>query len=159
MQLGSLVTPPDVLVSITSRVYALPTMKQAHYQLARDFFAAVASGDLPDAMLTSDMIAWLTTQGSIGKTAYQQAVKLLDKMCAQPLKYTIHSLTADEDRVVAEAESEGVLINGEPYRNTYIFVLRIRDGKIAAVAEHYNALVAQEQLVPLMKEILAKKPV
>ncbi len=58
---------------------------------------------------------------------------------------------------MAEAEPEGVLINGEPYRNTYVFVLRIRDGKIASVDGYYNALIAQEKLVPLMKQILAKK--
>jgi uncharacterized protein len=131
-------------------------MKHANYQLARDFFAALVKGDLPDSMLTPDMTGWLTTQGTISKMAYQQAVKLLDKMCARPLKYTIHSLTADENRVVAEVESEGELINGVPYHNTYVYVFHIRDGKIASVAEHYNALIAQEKLLPLMKEIMAK---
>ena len=50
----------------------------------------------------------------------------------------------------AEARSEGVLINGEAYAQTYVFVLRIRDGRIAAIAEHYNALISEEKLVPLM---------
>ena len=57
---------------------------------------------------------------------------------------------------MAEAESEGLLINGETYRNTYVFVFRIRDGRIASVAEHYNALIAREKLVPLMKEAAAR---
>jgi hypothetical protein len=39
-------------------------------------------------------------------------------MCARPLRFAIQSLTADEDRVVAEAESEGTLVNGEEYRNS-----------------------------------------
>ena len=133
-------------------------MQRTHYQIARDFLAALAGGVLPDEMLTTDMTAWLTTQGTIDKASYQQAVKLLDKMCERPLKYTVHSLTADEDRVIVEAQSEGTLINGETYGNTYIYVLRIRDGKIASVAEHYNALIAEKKLLPLMKQIMAKNP-
>jgi hypothetical protein len=96
------------------------------------------------------MTAWLTTQGTIGKQAYQDAVRWLGSVMREPLHFTIDAITAEGDRAVAEARSEGVLVNGEPYAQTYVFVLRIRDGRIAAIAEHYNALVAQEKLVPLM---------
>jgi ketosteroid isomerase-like protein len=128
-------------------------MTHPNHQLARAYFAAVSAGDLPDALLTPDMTAWTTTQGSLDKATYQGMVKLLARMCARPLAFTINSLTAEEDRVVAEAESEGVLVNGEAYRNTYIFVFRIRDGRIASIAEHFNALIVQEKLVPLMRTI------
>ncbi len=133
-------------------------MKQRHYQLASDFLAALANGELPDEMLTADMTAWLTTQGTVSKASYQQAVRLLDKMCERPLKYTIHSLTADEDRVIVEAQSEGTLINAKR-RATPICVLCIREGRIASVAEHYNALIAQEKLLPLMKQMVTDKSV
>jgi len=36
------------------------------------------------------------------------------------------------------------------------FVFRVRDGRIASVAEHYNALITQQKLVPLMKEANTK---
>jgi ketosteroid isomerase-like protein len=77
-------------------------------------------------------------------------------MCATPLVFTINALTAEEDRVVAEAVSHCTLVNGESYGNTYVFVFRIRDGKIASVAEHYNAITARDKLVPLMAEAAAK---
>jgi len=131
-------------------------MKEQNYQIARDYFAAVSSGELPDALLTPDMTGWITTAGTMDRAAYQGLVKILGKMLVGPLVFTINALTADEDRVVAEATSEGRLINGETYRQTYVFVFRIRDGKIASVAEHYNALIAQEKLVPLMKEVMAR---
>jgi uncharacterized protein len=127
-------------------------MKEQQYDIARAYFAAVSNGELPDSLLTEDMTGWITTGGTMGKAAYQGLVKLLAAMCDGPLRFTIQSLTADEDRVVAEATSEGQLINGESYANTYVFVFRIRDGKIASVAEHYNALIAREKLVPLMAE-------
>jgi len=93
--------------------------------------------------------------GTSKSASYQYLVRLL-AACATPLEFTIKSLTAEEDRVVAEAESVGTLVNGEEYRQTYVFVFRIRDGKIAAIAEHYNALVSQQKLVPLMEAARAK---
>jgi len=36
---------------------------------------------------------------------------------------------------------------------TYVFCFRIRDGRIAWIAEHYNAFVAQEKLFPLMGQL------
>ncbi len=131
-------------------------MKEQHYQIARDYFTAVSNGDLPDSLLTDDMTGWITTNGTMDKAAYQRLIRLLAAMCDGPLRFTVLSLTADEDRVVAEAVSDGVLVNGEPYSNTYVFVFRIRDRKIAAVAEHYNALIAREKLVPLMAEAAAR---
>jgi uncharacterized protein len=131
-------------------------MKEQNYQIARDYFAAVTAGALPDDMLTPDMTGWITTQGTMDKAAYQRLVKMLGKMCAGPLSFTVNALTADEDRVVAEAVSHAVLINGETYSNTYVFIFRIRDGKIASVAEHYNAIVARDKLVPLMAQVAAE---
>lgn len=125
--------------------------KEANRQLARAYFTAVSNGDLPDSLLTHDMTAWLTTGGTIDKPTYQHLIKLLAAMCDGPLRFTIHSLTAEEDRVVAEAESRGKLVDGSEYSNTYVFVFRIRDGRFAAIAEHYNAVVVQEKLMPLMQ--------
>ena len=128
-------------------------MTDANKALARAYFAAVTAGELPDALLTPDMTAWTTTQGVMDKGAYQALIRLLARMCAEPLAFTVDSLTAEEDRVVAEARSAGVLVDGQPYANTYIFVFRIRDGRIAAIAEHFNALVVQEKLIPLVKKL------
>ena len=128
-------------------------MSESNKDIARAYFAAVTAGELPDSLLTPDMTAWTTTQGPLDKATYQGLIKLLARMCARPLAFTIQSLTAEDDRVVAEATSEGVLVNGEPYGNTYIFVFRIRDGRIAAIAEHFNALITQEKLIPLMREL------
>ena len=95
-------------------------------------------------------------QGRMSKDAYQQVIRLLAKMTAGPLDFIIDSITVEDDRAVAEVHSEGALINGENYANTYVFVFRIRDGKIASVAEHFNALIVQEKLIPLMADLRAK---
>lgn len=129
----------------------------ANDQIVREFFDAVTAGELPDSLLTADMKGWTTTQGSMDKAAYQHVIRLLAKMTPQPLRFTIDSITAEDDRAVAEVHSEGTLINGEDYANTYVFVFRIRGGKIASVAEHFNALIVQEKLIPLMADLRAKE--
>lgn len=134
-----------------------PDVIQSSHQLVHAFFAAVTAGGLPDTLLTPDMQGWTTTQGSMDKAAYQQVIRLLAKMTARPLHFTIDSITAEDDRAVAEVHSEGTLINGEDYANTYVFVFRIRDGKIASVAEHFNALIVQDKLIPLMAELQKKE--
>ncbi|MBW8785740.1 MAG: nuclear transport factor 2 family protein [Novosphingobium sp.] len=127
-----------------------PRLAQSH-ALARAYFAAVTAGELPDDLLTPDMTAWTTTQGTLSKAMYQQMIRLLRRMCAEPLRFTIDAITAEDDRVVAEARSVGTLIDGSAYANTYVFAFRIREGRIASIAEHFNPLVVQEKLYPVMR--------
>lgn len=127
-------------------------MTSKHHQLIRDFFTVIPTGELPDTLTTEDMTAWTTLQGDMDKTAYLQCIKALDVLFSPPIRFTIKSLTAEEDRVAAEVESQARLVNGEDYNNTYVFVFRIKDEKIAAVAEHYNAVTVQKKLIPLMNK-------
>jgi ketosteroid isomerase-like protein len=124
-------------------------MTHPNYAVAEAYLAAVTAGDLPDSLLTDDMTAWLTTQGTIPKSAYQGAIRFLATMCKSPIRFTVDAITAQDDRVVIEARSQGTLIDGQEYANTYVFSLRVRDGRIAWIAEHFNPLIAQEKLVPL----------
>ncbi len=124
-------------------------MSPSNYAVAGAYLSAVTAGDLPDSLLTDDMTAWLTTQGPVSKSDYQSAIRLLARMCQTPIRFTVDAITAEDDRVVIEAQSQATLINGEQYANTYVFSLRVRDGRIAWIAEHYNPLVAQEKLFPL----------
>lgn len=126
------------------------TDRETGYRLARAYLAHVAKGELPDELLAPDMTGWITSGGTMDKVSYQNLVRLLGAMLDGELRFTVHSMTAEEDRVAVEARSEGRLVNGESYEQTYVFIFRIRDGKIAAVAEHYNALIAERKLVPLM---------
>lgn len=124
-------------------------MKESE-RLVRAFFDAVTSGELPDAMLTEDMTAWTTTQGEMRREAYQAVIRVLRRISQVPLTFVIDAVTAEDDRICAELHSHGVLINGEPYENTYFFAFRVRDGRIAHVSEHFNALIVQEKMMPLV---------
>ena len=62
----------------------------------------------------------------------------------------IHSVTAEDDRVVVEFEGNGTLINGESYCNQYCMVFTLRDSKIRQVNEYFCTILADEKLWPLV---------
>ena len=125
------------------------------HALVRAFFAAVASGDLPEDLLAPDMTGWTTTQGEMSKADYQRVIRLLARITAEPLAFTIDAITAEEDRAVAEVRSRGRLVDGTDYANTYVFAFRLREGRIARVAEHFNALIVEEKMMPAVRATMA----
>jgi len=130
-------------------------MANPNHKFAHAYLEAVSAGELPDSLLTPDMTAWGTTLGPVSKAAYQKMIRLLARICATPIQFVVDAITAEEDRVLVEAHSTATLISGEPYSNTYVFSIRIRDGRIAWIAEHYNAEIVQQKLLPLMAKLQA----
>ncbi len=129
-------------------------MTDDNHQRVRDFLAALERGELPDALVTPDMSAWTLTSGDTDKERFAGGVKVLSAIFGGTLVYHIDALTAEEDRVVAEVRSEGTLISGEAFGNVHVFSFRIRDGRIAHVAEFMNPVAVQEKLVPLLTQLM-----
>jgi ketosteroid isomerase-like protein len=132
-------------------------VNRSNHQLVRDFFTALSTGDLPDELLTDDMTVWTTTSGASGKLKYQAGVKMLQSLFKGGLTYSVDSLSAEDDRVAAEVQAHGTLVNGEEYHNTYVFMFRVREARIARVAEHFNPLLVLEKLAPLMQAAANKR--
>jgi len=133
-------------------------MAHPNHKLAREFFAAFFGGKLTEDFFTADMRAW-TTLGPMEKTEYlsslKQVISLFDGPTAT-FAYMIDAITAEDDRVVVEIHSNGNFSDGEPYGMTYIFVLRIRDGRVASIAEHFNPIPVLEKMLPRMAPAVAK---
>jgi ketosteroid isomerase-like protein len=126
-------------------------MTPDNHQIARALFVALSSGDVPDELLTSDLAVWTTSTGKWSdKARFQQGIKLLASIFRGGLNYSIDSLTAEEDRVAAEVQLTGTLINGAAYSMRYVFMLRIRDGRIASICEHNDPGPVRERLGPLL---------
>ena len=132
-------------------------MTKNNHQIVRDFLAALGGGALTDDRITSDFEGWTVLAGPVDRATYQKAFGIFAKIFKDggPV-VTIHSLTAEEDRVVAEFTSEGTLVNGESYRNEYLFLFRIRDGRIAYVGEYFNPDVIREKIAPAMAVAMAQ---
>lgn len=127
-------------------------MSGPHHQLIQHFFAALSSGDLPEDLLADDVTIWTTTSGFVNpaKAKYQGGVKLLQSLFPGRLRYRVVSLTAEDDRVAAEVQAHGTLTSGAVYENSYMYIFRIRDLRIASFAEHFNPLIVQEKISPLL---------
>lgn len=123
----------------------------APHEIARAFIAASEAGAFPEGLCCEDMTAWTTTQPHFSLVAYAGAIAWMREKTGGTLKFEVDAITAEGDRVAIEARSTATLVNGQPYANTYVFVLRLRDGQIASVREHYNAAVVQQALLPLMR--------
>ncbi len=133
-------------------------MTPVNHQLVRDFFTAIASGNVPDDLLTQDMSLWTVNGGTSDRARFQGAMKMLASIFSGTLRYEIDALTAEDDRVAAEVQSHGTLPDGEPFHNTHLFMFRIRDGRIAAVAEFMNQFIVREKIAPLMLAAMRKTP-
>jgi ketosteroid isomerase-like protein len=127
------------------------------YQLVRDFLDGISNGDVPDDLLTEDMTAWTTTTADRAPRAkYQGGIRVFASIFSDGPTYTIDSVTAQDDRIAAEVQGRGTLVNGEQFHNTYVFMFTTRDGRVASVAEHFNPDVVREKLIPLFQAAMAK---
>jgi ketosteroid isomerase-like protein len=132
------------------------TMSNPNHQLVRDFFTAIARGELPDELVTPDLNVWTQTSGDNDRARFAGGVKLLSAAFGGTLNYHIESLTAEEDRVAAEVKGCGTL-NGEPYENVQMFLFRIRDGRIASAKEHMNQELVRQRVVPAIQALMARQ--
>ena len=64
----------------------------------------------------------------------------------QGIKFVIHDLTAEDDRVAIQAESFAVHVSGKPYNNKYHFLMRLRDGLIIEFKEYMDTEMVTEIL-------------
>lgn len=132
-------------------------MTKTSHQLVRDFLAALSGGELTDDMITEDFAGWTVLSGPVDRATYQGAFRIFGSIFEDGgPAVTIHSLTAEEDRVVAEFSSEGTLVSGDTYRNDYLFLFRVRDGRVAYVGEYFNPDVVREKIAPAMAAAMAR---
>ncbi len=77
-------------------------------------------------------------------------IDAFSKLMPGGMEPTIHSVTAEDDRVVVEFEGNGTLVNGEDYCNEYCMVFSLADGRIKQVNEYFCTILADEKLWPLV---------
>ncbi len=133
-------------------------MSTSNHALIRNFFAGLNAGDLPDELFTDDMVVSSAVSPSrVEKNGYIGAIRLLQSLFPDRLRYDIDSLTAEQDRVAAAARAAGTLSNGDVYQNNYLLLFTIRDGRIAAIVEYFNPTPVAEKIAPLIKAALANR--
>ena len=132
-------------------------MTTSNHQIVRDFLSALGGGALTDDRITTDFEGWTVMSGPVDRATYQRAFGIFANIFKDGgPEITIHSLTAEEDRVVAEFASDGVLVNGDVYHNEYLFLFRVRDGRIAYVGEYFDPDIVRAKIAPAMAAAMAR---
>lgn len=124
-----------------------------HLQLIERSFAAVSRGDVEGQLetCTDDVVLEFPYADPPvrlqGKEAIRAHVGAALQIFTFRLQITDVYPCVDPDTLVLEYTSEGkVTSNGRHYANSYIGVIRFRDGLICAQREYYNPLVAARAL-------------
>ena len=126
-------------------------MTNPNHQIVRRFIQAMTDGDITDDLVTEDFKVWIVANpGLVDKQPYVDGIALLPRVFPDKLAFTIHSLTAEDDRVIAEFSGLGTTAGGETYRNDYLYLFKIRDGKVYFLAEYLDLDAMRGTLIPAM---------
>ena len=122
--------------------------KNENERLVLDFFRALSSGDLDllRPFLTEESI-WKPMVTDIPGAGEHKGSAIIDEFLApvrglfKPGDPKVHvtALISDGDTVAVESTSTGGLQDGRTYNNSYAWVFRIKDGKIARLHEYMDS--------------------
>jgi uncharacterized protein len=120
------------------------------------FFDNFSAGNVDAALaLMADTATWwvagmpdqFVLAGTKTKAQFAELLQGISAAMPNGLRVTPKGLTAEGDRVAAEAESYGEMATGKIYNNQYHFLFEVRDGKIQAVREYLDTMHAKDVLV------------
>jgi uncharacterized protein len=120
---------------------------QSNKETVKLFFEKFSQSDISGVMATMTDDATWTIPGtpeinpSAGLYSKEKITKLFYGMLKRlkgGLKMTPSAMVAEGDKVAVELISEGDLLNGRLYRQSYHMIMEFRDGKISAVREYLD---------------------
>ncbi|MDQ1081605.1 nuclear transport factor 2 family protein [Pseudoroseomonas cervicalis] len=113
----------------------LQIVKAALAQAAQDFpifFQSIFAEDVEWSIAGHGPVA-RTYSGM--KDLFENAEDALFRRLAEPLRITTRGVWADGDEVFARIDSASRAIDGEPYRNGYMYIMTLKDGKVVSGIE------------------------
>jgi uncharacterized protein len=132
-----------VLETILGNPMSYSTQEQANLQIVRDGLHN-ASGDFTkffENVFAPDAEWTIAGHGPVARTyhgmkdLFDNAEDALFSRFAQPLAITTRGVWADGDEVFARIDSSSTAIDGQPYRNGYMYIMTMRDGKVVSGIE------------------------
>ena len=113
-------------------------------QTVTDFFDQMSNGNVKGFVdLYHDGGAVWTSgntliSGTQKKSAIREFAGGIYDAFPEGLKFKINSMTAEDDRVAVEAESEGMHVSGVKYQNFYHFLFILKDSKVLLLKEYMD---------------------
>jgi uncharacterized protein len=124
----------------------------ANTEIALRWFEALVTADADTALgLMHDDFRYylpgtMPASGWWDRDGFLASGRMFAGKLAGPITMRVGEVTAQDDRVWFEAESEAPLTGGGRYENTYVIALRVRDGKICEFKEFSDTLHTYEAM-------------
>lgn len=130
---------------------------EANKMLVREFIDALGKLDTEKFLgyLTEDVM--FETPGQFPaagvKTKAQVAKEFppMKEVLPNGLKFTILTMTAEDDRVHVELKGEAKTASGGDYNNRYHYAIVVRDGKICSFRDYLDSDLVMKVLVPTLE--------
>ena len=121
-------------------------------KITKEFFEALSNGsDKYLDFYTDESIIWTAGNNAIGGTRTKEEVVSFAQnvLSAFPtgITFNIKGMTAEDEKVAVEINSEAMHASGATYNNQYHFLLRIKDGKILELKEYMDTQLAAKILL------------
>jgi len=121
-------------------------------ELARKFFHALSTSNVPEIVNAYADDGYVETMGQtlisgkFTKSQIEQAAGQVLGAFPQGIRFEIHEITAEGDRVAVEAESFATHVSGKFYNNKYHFLMKFRDGKLLQFKEYMDTEMVTDVL-------------
>ena len=124
---------------------------ETNKQICLKYFDLANTGQF-DAMkeLLHDDVEWwilgdLPSSGThAGKDAVMKLFGMIEQSLAPPVKFNITAITAEDDRVAIEMNSDCKFRDGRPYCTVFHHLFMLKDGKIRRVNEYFDTKYVSE---------------
>jgi hypothetical protein len=131
-----------------------PTTPETQRSIVERYFSMMRSGDPEIGSLFRDDIVWIAPQSSPVGRRHEGRAAVLELMgmgvslydMSRPMHIEFDAIAAEGDHVFVEMTLSATTRSDEAYRNHYVFVFKLIEGKIAEIHEHLDTLYAQRLL-------------
>lgn len=121
-------------------------------RIIREFMEATSAGDVERIVAAYAEDGILQTMGrtlisgTYTRDQVAAAAGRIFQIFPEGITFTIHGMTAEDNRVAVEAESFGRHVSGKIYNNRYHFLAELRDGKITRWTEYCDTELITDTL-------------
>jgi hypothetical protein len=124
-------------------------------RIAKDFLTNICRGGIDSKYYADDMTAWSlwsSAKGTFSRADYLPKLKMMQQLF-KSMEMKIDSTAAQPGRIALQTRSQGVLFNGAPYSNEYLFLIEFNDhDQIRHVREYFNVEKFRAGLVPAIAQ-------
>jgi ketosteroid isomerase-like protein len=125
-------------------------------RLITGVFDELSSGNgRPFTEMLADDVRWTVVGTSRWGRTYEGKRAVIDELMrplfgqfADRYRAQATSITAEDDRVVVEARATATTKSGQPYNQTYCYVFRLANGKVAELSEYTDTELISRVLEP-----------